>query len=145
MFRRTNGEEKGRDGCRVPIPWTSDAASNYGFSAAAGADAPWLPQPEWWGDFAADAQENDPSSILALYRAVMGTRDQFDPQDAIEWVLPDDPALVAFRRGGILVVMNMSRSDATVPSDVLGSAQPFLQTDGGNGALVPANSTVWFR
>ena len=145
VFRRTNGEEKGRDGCRVPIPWTSDASSNYGFSAAAGADAPWLPQPEWWGDFAADAQENDPSSILALYRAVMGTRDQFDPQDAIEWVLPDDPALVAFRRGGILVVMNMSRSDATVPSDVLGSAQAFLQTDGGNGALVPANSTVWFR
>ena len=37
--------EVGRDGCRVPIPWSGDAAP-YGFGP--GAEQPWLPQPDYF-------------------------------------------------------------------------------------------------
>ena len=32
-FFRTNGERKGRDGCRIPLPWTAEADGSHGFSA----------------------------------------------------------------------------------------------------------------
>ena len=40
-FLRTGGERKGRDGCRVPIPWGGDAPP-FGFGPGPSA---WLPQP----------------------------------------------------------------------------------------------------
>jgi len=44
MFFRTKGVNLGRDGCRVPLPW-SGAASPFGFSPAGAGEEPWLPQP----------------------------------------------------------------------------------------------------
>ena len=43
-FRRSGGADKGRDGCRVPLPWTADGGS-FGF----GPDGAHLPQPAWFG------------------------------------------------------------------------------------------------
>src|SRR5690606_28078159 len=37
--------EPGRDGCRVPIPWSGDRPP-FGFGP--GDEQPWLPQPEEW-------------------------------------------------------------------------------------------------
>ncbi len=47
IFARTGGLEIGRDGCRVPLPWTDDAGTSFGFSPRGTAD-PWLPQPKEW-------------------------------------------------------------------------------------------------
>ena len=44
MFSRTGGADPGRDGCRVPLPWSGDAPP-FGFSPAAATGPPWLPQP----------------------------------------------------------------------------------------------------
>ena len=49
VFARTGGALIGRDGCRVPLPWT----------AADRAAASWLPQPDWWNTYAVDAQDAD--------------------------------------------------------------------------------------
>ncbi len=46
-FSRSGGAEKGRDGCRVPLPWTAGGPS-FGF----GAGAAHLPQPAWFGQLA---------------------------------------------------------------------------------------------
>ena len=48
--------DKGRDGCRVPLPW-SLAGPSYGF----GARTAHLPQPDWFGAYAVSVQEADPS------------------------------------------------------------------------------------
>ena len=48
VFARTGGAELGRDGCRVPLPWTDDAGTSFGFSPRGESD-PWLPQPKEWG------------------------------------------------------------------------------------------------
>lgn len=69
-FFRTNGEVRGRDGCRIPLPWRH-AAPAAGFS---GNPDTWLPIPDHYRDFAVDRQESDDSSMLNLYRAMLSLR-----------------------------------------------------------------------
>jgi len=57
----------GRDGCRAPIPWTSDPGHGWGPS-------PWLPFPPDAARRAVDAQRADPTSILHLYRRLLAAR-----------------------------------------------------------------------
>lgn len=87
---------KGRDGCRVPLPWVAsdmpapaawdgsfgdgDTAS-FGFSApatgVARADktaAPHLPQPLWFVEHAVDRLDAEPGSMLNLYRRILALR-----------------------------------------------------------------------
>src|SRR3712207_6051396 len=51
-FRRTGGEERGRDGCRVPLPWSGTGPS-FGFGPG---PESWLPQPPEWADLTAERQ-----------------------------------------------------------------------------------------
>ena len=69
IFFRTNGERAGRDGCRVPIPW-SDGPPAFGFTTG----EPWLPMPGSWVDQSVTAQQSNPASSLALYRAALALR-----------------------------------------------------------------------
>ena len=61
---RCGHTERGRDGCRVPIPWEADAPS-YGFGPT---DASWLPQPAVWAEYALDRQRGVPGSTYEMYR-----------------------------------------------------------------------------
>ena len=47
------GAELGRDGCRVPLPWSGSEAP-YGFGPAG--STPWLPQPAAWAGLSVAAQ-----------------------------------------------------------------------------------------
>ena len=62
---------RGRDGCRVPLPW-SDGASPFGFGPSG--SEPWLPQPAGWGELSVAAQTGDPGSMLELYRSALRLR-----------------------------------------------------------------------
>ena len=55
-FLRTG--EGGRDGCRVPMPWSGEKPP-FGFGAGEG--QPWLPQPDAWADLTVAAQDGDPA------------------------------------------------------------------------------------
>ena len=99
---------KGRDGCRVPLPWNSADAPNladpsdefgtdgsFGFSPATRADGtpaaePHLPQPKWYKDFAVDVESADPDSMLNLYRRALALRHELQTTDlSLAW-LPED-------------------------------------------------------
>src|SRR6476619_795883 len=80
-FFRSQGVEKGRDGCRVPLPWTVDGPS-FGFGSA-GAH---LPQPAWFGLLSVQAQEDDPSSMLSLYRRALRLRRKLQGGEKLEWI-----------------------------------------------------------
>ncbi len=67
MFWQTNGANPGRDGCRVPLPWSGDEPP-FAFSPDDASAAPWLPQPERWRSYTVAAQQGDPASMLELYR-----------------------------------------------------------------------------
>jgi alpha-glucosidase len=65
-------ENKGRDGCRTPMPWQG-AARHAGFSAAKAAE-PWLPIPDAHRALAVDRQDGDDHSVLNFYRRYLPWR-----------------------------------------------------------------------
>ncbi len=69
-------EDKGRDGCRTPMPWDSSQAV-AGFSGGL-AVQPWLPIPSQHLRNTVSDAEHNPDSALAFVRAFLGWRKQ-DP------------------------------------------------------------------
>ncbi|MDE0545074.1 glycoside hydrolase family 13 protein [Microbacterium sp. C7(2022)] len=133
---RTNGERYGRDGCRVPIPWTADGAA-YGFNTTGES---WLPQPAEWAQLARSAQQDDPTSTLSLYRAILAARKQHAlGAGTLEWVEGFGEDAVAFRNGDVTVVANTGTQPIALPegSTVLIASGPLE-----DGAL-PGDTTVW--
>ena len=102
---RTAGERYGRDGCRVPLPWTAKAPA-YGFSPTG---AVWLPQPAEWAALARDAQAGDPASTLSLYRALLAPRRAHELGVGRRSTGSTASAtdVVAFRNGNVTVVANI--------------------------------------
>ncbi len=145
MFLRTNGKDPGRDGCRVPLPWSGRQAP-FGFSAE-GANEPWLPQqPESWSRMSVQAQTGDRDSMLELYREALRVR-RAEPglrsdREHLRW-LDSAPEVLAFRRGeDFASVLNFGAEPAPLPphSAVLLQSGP-LTEDG----LLPADTAAWLR
>ncbi|GAB3647975.1 glycoside hydrolase family 13 protein [Glycomyces tarimensis] len=135
-FFRTGGEQIGRDGCRVPIPWKREGPS-LGFGDAEG----WLPQPEGWAEKSVEAQEGAPGSTLEFYREAIALRKAHRPS-VLAWL--DDPGenAFAFDNGAVVCVVNFG--DEPVPvagyeGEVLLASSPL------NNGTLPAGSAVWFR
>ena len=146
IWLRTGGANPGRDGCRVPLPWSGQAAP-FGFSPAGAPARPWLPvQPPEWRDFTIEAQLGDPDSMLELYRSALSLRrsepDLAAEHPALHW-LDAAEGVLAFRRGGgAICVVNLSDKPAVLPghTDLLLASGP-LAEDG----LLPADTAVWLR
>ncbi|GIE81505.1 alpha-glucosidase [Actinoplanes philippinensis] len=135
-WERSGHTERGRDGCRVPIPWEADAPS-YGFGPA---DASWLPQPKIWAEYALDRQIDVPGSTWELYRSALATRrDRELGSGELAWLAGDEGTL-AFRNGDVTVVTNFGAEPVSLPpgARVLLSSEP-LDADG----RIPADVTVW--
>jgi Glycosidases len=135
-FRRTEGRNYGRDGCRVPIPWEVGAPA-AGFSPSG---ASWLPQPRDWDGFARDTQRGVPGSTLEFYRAALAARKEFSlGSGSLEW-LPAPEDVLAFRNGAVTVVANAGASPVPLPAgEVVLASGPL-----GEGTL-PGDTTVWLR
>ncbi len=142
-FFRTGGVELGRDGCRVPLPWRSDAPA-YGFSPTG---ATWLPQPDRWADLAVDVQRDRPGSTYELYRAALRLRREHGlGVGDLTWApgVCDDPAVLAFIDRDVLVVANLGERPARLPDGarVLVVSGP-LGAAADGAVTVPAATTVW--
>jgi alpha-glucosidase len=135
VFHRTGGAEKGRDGCRVPLPWAADAPA-FGF----GTGVPWLPQPPWFARYAVDVQEKDDTSTLQLYRRAVRARREFrlGEPGPVEWLDTGDDAVSAFRRGKLVCVVNTGSTPFTAPE---GWGEVVLGSDG--SGRVAGDSAVW--
>lgn len=134
VWHQSGNTEKGRDGCRVPLPWSGEGPS-HGF----GAREPWLPQPEGWGAFAADVQDGVENATLEMYRSALAIRSEVlsDDED-ISW-LPAAAGVLAFRRGsGVSCIVNLSGEPFELPEgNVLIASGEF------SGGLLPADTTAW--
>lgn len=142
IFFNTHGAQIGRDGCRIPMPWTPDPAGAFGFSPTGADAAPWLPQPADWGTYAADTQDGDPASMLTLYRRLIVARRELLGDSGAE-LLAEHDDLVAVRRGDVVVACNTGRQP--VPCVAAADLRCLLTTgDAPDGHTVPADTTVWF-
>ncbi len=109
-FFRNKGSTPGRDGCRVPLPWSSNGPS-FGF----GSGAAHLPQPAWFGTYAVDVEAEDPDSTLSFYRRALELRHRLQRDEAIDWMEHDDP-VVSFRQNGKLGIADeLRRGTGTAP------------------------------
>jgi alpha-glucosidase len=132
---RTDHERYGRDGCRVPIPWTSDGAS-YGFSPSGES---WLPQPAEWSTLARDRQVGDPDSTLSLYRNLLALRRTHDlGAGDLVWIDDAGEDAIAFRNGNVTVVANTGSDAIDLPDGIVIAASGPI----GAGTL-PADTAVW--
>jgi alpha-glucosidase len=133
-FLRSGGVEKGRDGCRVPLPWVADGPS-FGF----GAGPAHLPQPAWFGPLSVAVQEHDPASTLALYRQALSWRHKLHAPERLEWMPGTNGQVLHFGRpGGWRSVTNFGPTPVPLPrgTAVLASA-PLPE------GLLPADTTAW--
>ncbi|MEV6925083.1 glycoside hydrolase family 13 protein [Dactylosporangium sp. NPDC051485] len=131
-WSRTGGADPGRDGCRVPLPWTAGEPA-LGFSPSGAA---WLPQPPSWKGLAADVQAGDPASTLELYRAALALRRTVT--GPLRWH-ESAPGVLDFSRDGLRCVANLS--DAPVP--LPGGSQVALSSGNLAGTILPPDTTVW--
>ena len=138
MWARSGHTDFGRDGSRVPLPWRSGEPA-FGFSSG----TPWLPQPDWFADFTADRQEDDPDSVLNLYRRALRARRELDPRAPLEWLDTSRTDVLAFRRGDLVCVTAFAGSPYVVPEEwgdlVLASGARV------EGRTMPDGYTAWFR
>lgn len=146
-FFRTHGVERGRDGCRVPLPWEA-AAPGHGFSSAATVDGPaappWLPQPESFARCAADVQSRTTGSTLELYRSALALRSAHRLGEGThEWSPEHQPksGIVAFSNGAISVLANVGRIPVAIPE----GARVILASgpDAISNTMLAPNSAVW--
>lgn len=138
-FHRGGGE--GRDGCRVPMPWSGEV-SPYGFTT--GDEAPWLPMPADWASLTVEAQDADPTSNLAFFRRMLRMRRELVAglPDKVD-VLRSAPGTFAVRRGDLVCVVNCGTRAAPLP----GQAGELLMSSGpepSDDRLAP-DTAAWFR
>ena len=134
MHHRSGGTDPGRDGCRVPLPWTGTGRA-FGF----GGD-PWLPQPEDWGRYAVETQMDDPDSTLSLYRKAIELRRRWRGAD-FEW-MPTDSQILAFRRGEDLACV-VNFGDA--PADLPDHDEVLLASTRLEDGRLPGDAAAWLR
>jgi alpha-glucosidase len=137
-WERSGHTERGRDGCRVPLPWSASGPS-LGFGTA----QPWLPQPTSWAQLSVEAEESDPASMLQLYQRALELRHELPalgagPGDDVEWLDLREDVLAFRREPGFTCVVNTGSVPAPLPQgDVLLSSGPL--TDG----ELPPDTAVW--
>ncbi|ONH35670.1 glycoside hydrolase family 13 protein [Protofrankia sp. BMG5.30] len=97
VWERSGHSRPGRDGCRVPLPW-SGQRTPYGFSADG--VPPWLPQPDGWAELTVAAQAPDPLSTLVLARGALALRRALPMLGAgrLRWRDDTPPTVLAFDR-----------------------------------------------
>ncbi len=132
-FFRNPGVEVGRDGCRVPLPWTAGGPS-FGF----GGHAAHLPQPAWFSEHAVEVQEEAQDSTLNLYRSALGLRRELQTTEQLHWV-PSAPEVLHFTRsGGWHSVTNFGTDPVDLPAGrVVVSSGAIV------GGKLPADTTAW--
>jgi alpha-glucosidase len=140
IWSRSGYTDRGRDGCRVPIPWDGDG-SPFGFGAPD--SEPWLPQPAGWKTLTVAAETGDPESMLELYRAALHIRRSIPSlgPGPLSW-LPSAGGVVTFARGDDFVcIANTSQVSVALPKHdaVLLASAPI------ENSLLPADAAAWLR
>ncbi|MER6953647.1 glycoside hydrolase family 13 protein [Streptomyces sp. NPDC000618] len=140
VWEQTGHADKGRDGCRVPLPWTTTGPS-YGF----GAGGAWLPQPPYFARYAAEAQTGVEGSTLELYRTALRLRRKLLSGEELTWHgTTNTPGVLFFARSdGWRCMTNLSDAPVLLPpGEVLLTSMP-LDDHGPGGGTLPPDTTVW--
>lgn len=138
---------KGRDGCRVPLPWEAvDESGDFGFSAPVEHEPAHLPQPEWFARHAVDVEEKDAGSMLWFYRRALAVRAErltVTGDTSLTWEPGYGEQVIAYSRpcadGRVLTsVTNFGAAPVELPvGEVLLCSAELV------GGLLPQDACAW--
>jgi alpha-glucosidase len=139
-------KNKGRDGERTPMQWTS--GRNAGFSAAA---KPWLPVPPTAATRNVETESSDPRSVFNFYKRAIALR-RASPAllDGSYTAIGNDPHIFAYRRrapgGGqtMIVALNMSNTPQVLDLDAsdVGGQDVMLREAISNQRVEPKSAPI---
>ncbi|MGW8630065.1 glycoside hydrolase family 13 protein [Streptomyces sp. NPDC055793] len=134
IWEQTGHVRKGRDGCRVPLPWTTEGPS-YGF----GSGAAWLPQPPVFSGYSVQAQDGVADSTLELYRTALRLRRKLLDGESLTWSDDVPAGVLQFdRTDRWRCVTNLTGATVDLPAgEVLLSSSPL------DGGRLGPDTTVW--
>jgi alpha-glucosidase len=131
----SDGDGPGRDGCRVPLPWSGDVPP-FGFTTA---PAGWLPQPASWAPMTVEAQGRDPGSTLSMYREALRLRRSVAATaPAVNWHESPADVLDFTGRGGVRCVVNLGSTPVPLDRGYALASGPVP-----DGAL-PPDTAAWY-
>ena len=134
VWERNGHRQKGRDGCRVPLPWARNGPS-LGFGVA---DA-WLPQPAWFADSSVEALNGEGAGVLELYRSALRLRRELTPDDMqLRWHASNRQVLHFARSNGWECIVNFSDDPVPMPQ-----GQKMLVSELTVRSLVPPDGAAW--
>jgi alpha-glucosidase len=142
IWRRTGGTDPGRDGSRVPLPWSGQEPP-FGFSPPGATGEPWLPQSKEWRELTVEAESGTADSMLELYRAALHIRraESALRDGQMTW-LPSADSVLAFDRGtSVRCVANLSGGPVALPAhaEILLASGPLA------GDMLPSDTSAWLR
>jgi alpha-glucosidase len=138
QYLRNHKIDKGRDGCRVPLPWTT-TGSSFGFGSA-GAH---LPQPKTFGASSVEAESADPNSPLSIFRKALALRKTLIAPEDMTWHETGDANVLHFSRpNGWNCITNFGGKNYN-----FGGAGEVIHSSGplGKAGDLPPATTVWVR
>ena len=141
QYLRNHKVDKGRDGCRVPLPWRKDGPS-FGFGSA-GAH---LPQPAHFGSYSVAAESGVAGSPLEIFRTALALRKELIAEEEMSWHETGDAKVLHFSRpNGWNCITNFGQStyEFSGVGALLHASGP-IAADSGKTSLPPA-TTVWLQ
>ena len=150
QYLRNHKVDVGRDGCRVPLPWSS-TGSSFGF----GDGGSHLPQPKWFANNSVELESADAQSPLSTFRKALELRKGLVTAEEMQWHETGDANVLHFSRpNGWHCITNFGRGhfDLTGKGEILHASAPLAEAGiylihgvESRGNDLPPATTVWLR
>jgi alpha-glucosidase len=143
-WKMSGYKDRGRDGCRVPLPWKSEPTGGFGFSTndLLELDQAWLPMSPWMGNFSAESQDGAAGSTLTMYRQALALRklEEGLGDGPMTWIEAGKDVVAFSRPGNFACYINFGAAiEIPAGAKVLISSGPL------EGNSLPTDTAVWLR
>ncbi|CAB4338607.1 unannotated protein [freshwater metagenome] len=143
-WKMSGYKDRGRDGCRVPLPWKSEPTGGFGFSTneLLELDQAWLPMSPWMGNFSAESQAGVAGSTLTMYRRALALRklEEGLGDGPMTWIEAGKDIVAFSRPGNFACYINFGAAiEIPAGATVLISSGPL------DGNSLPTDTAAWLR
>jgi alpha-glucosidase len=143
-WKMSGYKDRGRDGCRVPLPWKTEPTGGFGFSTndLLELDQAWLPMSPWMGNFSAESQAGVAGSTLTMYRQALALRklEEGLGDGPMTWIEAGKDVVAFSRPGNFACYINFGEAiELPTGARVLISSGPL------DGNSIPTDTAVWLR
>jgi alpha-glucosidase len=143
-WKMSGYKDRGRDGCRVPLPWKTEPTGGFGFSTndLLELDQVWLPMSPWMGNFSAESQDGVAGSTLTMYRQALALRklEEGLGDGPMTWINAGNDVVAFSRPGNFACYINFGAAiEIPTGAKVLISSGPL------EGNSIPTDTAVWLR